>query len=539
MLRSAFVLARSPAHAPAARSSARRRLPLASIVLAAGALLAAGGAWARASVPYMPGPIARHAIQWLADDAGLALNTSQWPLPAAAVQAALDALPASLSRDQQAARDVVLAELRQRQGAQLSVRLATRQPALVAYGDEAVPGSSLALRSPSWGLADGAAVLQLGARIEPPPVIGAVPAGTTSRASAQLRLDDTAAVAEWGGVNFQAWSRRSWWGPGWQNSLILGNNAPALNGFGLQRAAGGVSSSAWLSWLGPWNAEFFVAQIEGHARPANPLLIGNRLTLRPWQGVELGLTRTAQWGGSGRPRDLSSFMSMLTGSGTNVDNVAEFGNDPGNQMAGFDLRVRCPQGWRCAGYSQLTGEDMAGMWPSRYLSLFGLEHWTTDGSQRFVAEYVHSSCNSLHGGPRSVGCAYRNGQYPEGYASERRWLGAGVGPDARVLTLGWLHAGTASSLRLNVGLIDGLAAADSVSQPGAVATVTNGARARLRALQWQRDWSLAGGTLTPQLGWQRLSGSDWTDNSLQLGLQWRISLDTAAATSSAAAATGR
>jgi Capsule assembly protein Wzi len=504
---------------------ARRRSSRVSMLLAACALSAAGGACAQGSVPYMPGTTARHAIQWLSDDAGLALNTTQWPLPAAAVQAALDALPATLNRNQQAARDVVQADLRQRLGAEFGLRAATRQPSLVAYGDEAVPGSSMSLRSPGWRLADGRAVVQLGARLEAPPVIGDVPAGTTSRSSVQFRLDDSAAVAEWGGVNLQAWSRRSWWGPGWQNSLILGNNAPALKGVGIQRAAGGASSSAWLSWLGPWNAEFFIAQIEGQAAPANPLLIGNRLTLRPWQGVELGLTRTAQWGGSGRPQNLSSFMAMLTGSGTNADTAAQRARDPGNQMAGFDLRARCPLGWRCAGYTQLIGEDMAGMWPSKYLSLFGLERWTSDGSQRYFAEYVHSSCGTTPGGERALRCAYRNGQYPEGYASERRWLGAGVGPDARVLTLGWLHAGSASSLRLNVGRIDGLALADSASQPGAVAPFVGGRLARLRALQWQREWSLAGGVLTPQLGWQRLTGGDWADNSVQLGLQWRISLD--------------
>jgi hypothetical protein len=403
--------------------------------------------------------------------------------------------------------------------------VASRKPALVAYGDDAVPGSDLSLRSPAWQSGDGALALQLGARLEPPPVIGPVPANTTSTRSVQLRLEDSAAVAEWGGVNLQAWSRRSWWGPGWQNSLILSNNAPALNGVGLQRAAGGRSASPWLSWLGPWNAEFFIARTDGHAAPAHPLLIGNRLTLQPWQGVELGLTRTAQWGGSGRSQDLRSFVKMLTGSGTNADTVAQLASDPGNQLAGFDLRVRCPQGWQCAGYTQLIGEDMAGIWPSRYLSLYGLESWTADGSQRFMAEYVDSSSGgSTPGGERLLNYAYRNGQYPEGYASERRWLGAGTGPDARVLTLGWLHAPSGSALRLNVGRIEGLAQAGSASQPGAVAPFVAGARARLRALQLQREWPLAGGVLTPQFGWQRLSGSDWADNSLLLGLQWRVSL---------------
>jgi hypothetical protein len=519
------------ASAPATdrRVALRPRRWLAALRVAVVALSALGGVarvQAQPSLPYTPSVPARHAIQFLIDDAGLALGATQWPLPSAAVQAALDALPVgSLSPAARRAQALVRAELQRRSRAAVQATAALRRATPVGFGDAAEPGSSLAGRAPAWSLADQRLLVQLGVRAHGAPVLGDVPADTTSTARAQLRLDGSAAVAEAGGVAWQAWSRRSWWGPGWQNSLVLGHNAPDLIGFGAQRAAAGASDSPWLAWLGPWNAEFFVARLQGHAAPAHPWLIGNRLTFRPAAWAEVGLTRTAQWGGAGRSQSIGSFVSMLTGSGTNADTVAQRARDPGNQMAGFDLRLRCPAGWPCAAYTQLIGEDMAGIWPSKYLGLYGLETWSADGQQRWFAEYVDSSCGSTPGGERALGCAYRNGQYLEGYAQSRRWLGSSWGPDARVLTLGWLHAPSGGSLRLHTGRIDLLGATAFGVAPGAVTATSAGAQARVAVVQLQRDWAWAGGSLTPQLGWQRLSAQGGqADRQWQLGLQWTVPL---------------
>src|SRR5206468_11126516 len=100
-----------------------------------------------------------------------------------------------------------------------------------------------------------------------------------------------------------AWAHRSWWGPGWQSALPLSNNSPPLDGIGFQRAAGVPSESPWLSWLGPWNTDFFVARTEGDPsqRGSDPLLTGWRLTAYPLPLLEISLTRMAQFGGQGHP----------------------------------------------------------------------------------------------------------------------------------------------------------------------------------------------------------------------------------------------
>jgi membrane-associated phospholipid phosphatase len=347
---------------------------------------------------------------------------------------------------------------------------------------------------------------------------GAVPG--RGRGGARIRLDESAVATEALGVQLQAWTRRTWWGPGWRSSLILGNSAPALTGVSLQRAAGGVSTSPWLSWLGPWNLEAFVAQHEGDAEPAYAWLVGQRLSARPWPGIELGLSRTAQWGGRGRDQSARNFMHMLVGSGTNADTKDQQAADPGNQVAGFDLRARCPSGWPCAGYVQLIGEDMAGYTPSRYLSLYGVEAWSADGRRRYTVEYADTACSSTPDAKREVGCAYRNFQYPNGYASAGRWLGASQGPDARLLSFGLFDLAGATRLRLDLGRLSGFdEAAPTLAWPRSAVTT------RLLAVQAQRSYAWSGGMLTPELGWQRLSRPGRTRSDLSMGASWSVTLD--------------
>jgi hypothetical protein len=276
-----------------------------------------------------------------------------------------------------------------------------------------------------------------------------------------------------------------------------------------------------LSWLGAWNAEFFIAQAEGDAAPAYAWLVGQRLTTRPWPGVELGLSRMAQWGGQGRNQSARSFAHMLTGVGTNADTLDQQAADPGNQMAGFDLRLRCPAGLRCAAYAQLIGEDMAGLLPSRYLSLYGAEAWSADGRRRLGVEYADSACGSTPDAQRAPSCAYRNGQYPNGYASAGRWLGASQGPDVRLLSFSLFDEPGAVRLRADFGVLSGL--------PGGALTQASAhagpGTAHLRAVSAQRGMALAGGTLTPVLGWQHLVGPSVDTTTWRIGANWSRPLD--------------
>ena len=473
------------------------------------ASLASATAWAEPSVPWTPSAAGRHAIERLVDEAGMGLTTTHWPLPASAVARALDALPTALPVHLDAARARVRQELQARRGSQATLTLRGHRDALTGFGEDATPGSSATWRGPE--LTGGTVAAQLGGRIEVP--------ADVDRHGAQFRFDDTALVAEAFGLQVQAWAHRSWWGPGWQSSLPLGNNAPALEAVGLQRAAAGVSESRWLSWMGPWNFEGFIARTDDLSQPVHPYLIGTRLTLRPFRHFELGLTKMAQWGGEGRPQSLRSFVDTFTGANSNPDTPAQQQVDPANTLAGFDARLGCPWGWRCSVYAQIMGEDEAGHMPSRHLGLYGLTYWTADGHHRLFAEYAETGCNTPIAQPAARGCAYRNHSYPQGYTTEQRWLGASMGPDSRVITLGWIDAEHDGAFKLHWGTIG--------SRLGTSSPFVDDPRhaGRMVGVSARRAYPMGGVTVTPELDWTHVSAPAGPRNDARIGVSLRAGLD--------------
>jgi hypothetical protein len=464
-----------------------------------------------ASLPWLPDDVTRHDLELLVDDAGLELPVTQWPLPTAAVRRALDRLPPALPDALNAARERVVRALGVETGAALQATVRNQVDTLSGYGDDATPGSYLALRSET--VDTGGLAWRFGGRIQSMP--------DPTQPGAQGRLDEAAAAVEGGGTLFQAWARRSWWGPGWQSSLILGNNSPALLGVGIQRASTTRSASPWLSWMGPWTGEFFIAHTEDDIAPENPLLVGMRLTFRPFQSLEIGLTRTAQWGGEGRPDSLSSFVDMLFARGTNASTKGGQANDPANEMAGFDLRLRCPAGLHCAAYTQWIGEDEAGYLPTKYLGLLGLESWTADGEHRFFLEGTETGCRESFAGPDHADCAYRNYIYHGGYTDARRWMGASIGPDSWLATFGWMSVAWNSLVRVHVGRVGG--------QIGTFVPLDHGPTAGdLIGLSARRGFDWHGMTLTPQVDADRIRSGTGQHNDFRFGLSLDVPLGTSA-----------
>ena len=486
---------------PSTERKPKRRWPTAGAVLVFTLLIGPARPPARAepSVPWTASAAARHALELLVDDGGLALPVTQWPLPRAAVLRALDALPRELAPPLSAARAAVERELDDAARRAVVAAIRGRNDALTGFGDESIPGSRVELHSGTDLLAGVA--LQLGLRIDE----GTEP----SRSRPKLRLDDSAVAIDVGGVLLQAWAHRNWWGPGWQSSLILGNNAPPAYGIGLQRASAEPSRSPWLSWLGPWTYDVFVA---GNDDAVGSTLVGTRLTLRPFSFLELALSRTAQWGGSGHSESADSFWRMLAGLGVNAEDPSE---DPANEMSGYDLRVRCPRSVRCAAYVQLIGEDATRYLPGRFLGLYGLEIWSADGRHRWIAEYAETICGAVLEHHPMRPCAYRNHAYPEGYASAGRWLGASQGADSRVLTLGWLAAEQGTSLRLHAGRIG-----TRVGVVGAELDPTHAGR--LYGLDARQEWSWKEVTYTAEADWFMVDAPLGRRQQVRLGLSVRV-----------------
>lgn len=181
---------------------------------------AAGGLWGAhaasdvpASVSYTPTWQARHHLQWLADHADLPLTVSHWPLPAAAVQQALDqvVLPAQADAESiKASRDFVLKELRALQSrGRIQLHLRSESEGLAGYGENYTPGSSgqISTAEGRWGGCDVSVAGRLGARLEANP--NSMPAhlpGAAHEGQYVLRPQGTEAVLGW---NVQTFSRQN------------------------------------------------------------------------------------------------------------------------------------------------------------------------------------------------------------------------------------------------------------------------------------------------------------------------------------------
>ena len=272
----------------------------------------------------------------------------------------------------------------------------------------------------------------------------------------EFRADGTYLGVNFGNFMLSAGFMERWWGPGWDGSLILSTNARPIPSVTLERNYTDPFESKWLSWIGPWRASIAMGQAESEGVPVPDVrFFAARVNFKPRPWLEFGLTRTAQWCGGDRPCDWDTFVDMVLGDDNQTGAGSE--NQPGNQMAGYDMRLRSP--WRplpLVFYTQWIGEDEAGGLPSKFLGQFGLETWGSSrlGGWRLRAEYSDTTCVFSREEPE-FGCAYRNSIYPQGYAYRGRIIGHSMDNDSRMFTLAaLLNRGNGDAWSLSVRRVD-------------------------------------------------------------------------------------
>ncbi len=226
------------------------------------------------------------------------------------------------------------------------------------------------------------------------------------------------------------WQER-WWGPGRDGSLILSTNARPSPGIAIQRNNSIPFETKWLSWMGPWTFTSFMNVLDDERFVNDAWLFGIRGSFRPARGLEIGISRTAQWCGDDRPCGLDTFAKLLIGR----DNTGTE-NEPGNQLGGFDIRWSLPKNIPVALYLQWIGEDNCnGCGPiGAWLRQIGLEHWGSVGqlSHRTHLEVSGSTCRDGRFGFdfERPNCAYEHHIYQTGYRYQGRAIGHGADGDS-------------------------------------------------------------------------------------------------------------
>ncbi|NNM21641.1 MAG: capsule assembly Wzi family protein [Gammaproteobacteria bacterium] len=254
----------------------------------------------------------------------------------------------------------------------------------------------------------------------------------------EARADGSYAGVHAGGWLLSFGQVPRWWGPGFESSLILSTNARPVPAIAADTIQPVRFQSPWLRWLGPMDWRVFAGKLEGGRHVSDAILLGARLSLRPGRDLEIGLSRTAQWGGEGRPRDLDSLLKLLIGRDNRGDAGITLADEPGNQLGGFDVRWLSPLGDApYAVYLQLIGEDEAGGLPSRYLGLGGAEIWGgfAGGTLRMHFEAAETTVEFYKSRPR-LNLAYEHFIYRDGYRYRGRSIGHAMDRDGVMLSAG-------------------------------------------------------------------------------------------------------
>lgn len=236
------------------------------------------------------------------------------------------------------------------------------------------------------------------------------------------------------------WQER-WWGPGRDGSMILGTNARPTPSIAIQRNNSVPSASKWFRWMGPWTLSSFVGLLDDERVVEDGLLFGLRFSMRPVNGLEIGLSRTAQLCGEGRRCDLEIWLNMLRGKDNAGANVNP-GEEPGNQLGGIDIRWALPRQLPLALYMQWIAEDTRDTGGSlhQWLRQVGVEYWGTIGgvSHRTYIEVADTVARrgSLGEGSKVPNSAYNHGIFKTGYRYNGRSIGHSMDGDGLSFSLG-------------------------------------------------------------------------------------------------------
>ncbi len=420
----------------------------------------------------------RSDVELLADSGVVDLPLDDWPIPIADIARVMDrvdpdklkapALRAAYDRIENAIRPTNADDLHVD-----SVGLAAGHPSVLRdYDTPAREDGDLSAEVVDYGYR-WAAELNFTYALSP-------------RDGQPFRMDGSNVTARFGNWLLSLNTLDKWWGPSYETSLILSDNARPMPAIELERATSAPLDVPILRWLGPWRFIMYFATGEEH-RPDidNSLFFGNRISWRPLRFLEIGVERTTQWCGhfanlseaeatlgplaSQRDCNLTMLKNVLIGNDTTQ--YAGNAGKPGHAEAGYEARLNSP--WNAlplALYTQIIGNDEIHRLPARLMKQQGLEGWLSlangDTIKGFV-EYSDSTCGAERSGPGSLGiapgvgpqygCAYTNNIFFAGYTYRGLNIGDSAGADAILRTLGlrWDRAeGDEWQLKIQSGHFD-------------------------------------------------------------------------------------
>ena len=180
-----------------------------------------------------------------------------------------------------------------------------------------------------------------------------VPPDTPTPAFNQGRFLDAYVALNLSNWQLSYGNQSLWWGPSQGGPMMFSDNAQPLRMFRVNRVTPFTLPSI-LGVLGPMRLEGFIGQYSGYqflngplgnvgqyGQPLHPQPIdhGERISFKPTSNLEIGLSRTTDYGGPGYPLTLHSFLRSVFSTG---NTLAGNPKKPGARRSGMDFSYRIP-----------------------------------------------------------------------------------------------------------------------------------------------------------------------------------------------------
>jgi hypothetical protein len=180
-----------------------------------------------------------------------------------------------------------------------------------------------------------------------------LPPDTPTSAFNQGRFLDTYVALNLSDWQLSYGNQSLWWGPSQGGPMMFSDNAQPLRMFRVNRVTP-FTLPSFLGLLGPMRLEAFIGQYSGYeflnapsglvgqydqSLNPQPIIHGERISFKPTSNLEIGLSRTTDYGGPGYPLTLHSFLRSVFSTG---NTYAGNPNKPGSRRSGMDFSYRIP-----------------------------------------------------------------------------------------------------------------------------------------------------------------------------------------------------
>lgn len=195
-------------------------------------------------------------------------------------------------------------------------------------------------------------VRQAIATVDLNPLQAGVPLAETN----QFQLLDTYIGTAMDNWQFTFGRQSLWWGTARGGAFLFSDNADPIYMFRATRMT--PFKLPWIfGYLGPVKVDLFFGQLSGNQFPPRPLIHGEKISFKPTPNLELGFSRTSEFGGAGRPMTLGAIWRSYFSFTTSVNYGAN--QNPGKRTGGFDLDYKVPflRNWLTIYADSLTPDD--------------------------------------------------------------------------------------------------------------------------------------------------------------------------------------